>query len=145
MPRKKRDFDPDGFYHSILRGNNRENVFPTAYDMTELYRALTHVHSLFPFTVYAFCFMTNRYHVLLRAPDGNLSKVMSLFNKRYSDSYRHRYNFTGRIYKRRYFAKHVDSYKGLLEVSAYIHRNPIETRVPLVAALEHYPYSSFPC
>lgn len=145
MPRKKREFQADGFYHCILRGNNRSNVFPTTEDMAELYRAFKHVHALYPFTVYAFCFMTNHYHVLLRAPDGNLSKIMSLINKRYSDSYRSRHNFTGRIYQRRFFAKHVDTYRGLLEVSAYIHRNPIETQTPMVRDLVDYPYSSFPC
>lgn len=36
----------------------------------------------------------------------------------------------------------ADSY--LLSLTRYIHRNPIETRRPLVAALEDYPWSSYP-
>ena len=50
----------------------------------------------------------------------------------------------GRIYQKRYYAKEVDSRLGLLTVSSYIHRNPIETHVPMVERLEDYPYSSYP-
>lgn len=144
MPRKKRNFMANAFYHCILRGNNRSNVFPTADDMFELYRAFEHVHAKYPFTIIAFCFMTNHYHILIRAPENNLSKILSLVNKRYSDSYRFRYRFQGRIYQRRFFSSEVTSFHALLEVSAYIHRNPMQTRVPMVKNLEDYPYSSFP-
>ncbi|WP_230309215.1 hypothetical protein [Planomicrobium sp. YIM 101495] len=55
-----------------------------------------------------------------------------------------RYRHIGRIYQKRYFAKAVDTRLGLLTVSSYIHRNPIQTKVPMVERLELYPYSSFP-
>ena len=48
------------------------------------------------------------------------------------------------LYQKRYFAKEVDSRLGLLTVSSSIHRNPIETKQPMVERLELYPYSSFP-
>lgn len=43
-----------------------------------------------------------------------------------------------------FFAKRVSSLRGLLNVSIYIHRNPIDTTIPKVTHLELYPYSSFP-
>ena len=66
-----------------------------------------------------------------------------MINRRYSDYYKKRYNYTGHLYENRYFSDMVLSADGLLEVSRYIHQNPIRTMIPLVSALEHYPYSSF--
>ncbi|WP_342528191.1 transposase [Chryseomicrobium sp. FSL W7-1435] len=144
MPRKKREYKPNSFYHCILRGNNRHNVFPTDEDMHELLRAFELAYDRYPFQVVAFCFMSNHYHILIRAHEGTLSKIMTIANKRYSDSYHQRYGFIGRIYQGRYWSHEVPTVRGLLEVSAYIHRNPIDTEVPMVGSLEDYPYSSFP-
>ncbi|AQQ55140.1 transposase [Planococcus lenghuensis] len=142
---KKRTFNPNSYYHVIMRGNNRQSIFRTKEDMFELRRAFLHVHQRHPFTMLAFCFMTNHYHVLIKPQaESSLSKIMGLVNRRYSDSYAKRYNHIGQIYQKRYFAKEVDSRLGLLAVSSYIHRNPIETKVPMVEHLRDYPYSSFP-
>ncbi|MFC4354222.1 transposase [Chryseomicrobium palamuruense] len=144
MPKRRREFNPNSFYHCILRGNNRRYIFETPRDMRELMRAFDYTYDLVPFRMLAFCFMTNHYHVLIRAEAGDISKIMRLVNRRYSDVYRHSRGHVGRIYQRRYWAKEVPSILDLLHTSGYIHRNPIETSVPMVTQLEDYPYSSFP-
>lgn len=126
-----------------MRGNNRESIFNTKEDMLELMRAFHHVYNNYPFRILAYCFMTNHYHILIKTEETSLSKIMALINKRYSTSYSKRYNHIGRIYQNRFFAKEIRSRKGLLDVSSYIHRNPIETKIPIVDHLELYPYSSF--
>ena len=141
---RKREFTPNSYYHVIVRGNNQQPIFKTKEDMFELKRAFLHVHHDYPFTMLAWCFMTNHYHLLIKAERDPLHKIMSLVNRRYSSSYSKRYGHIGRIYQKRYFAKEVDSRLGLLTVSSYIHRNPIQTKVPMVERLEDYPYSSFP-
>lgn len=141
---RRREFNPNSYYHVILRGNNRQPVFGTKEDMYELKRVFIEVHSQYPFTILAWCFMTNHYHILIKPIRDPLAKIMSLVNRRYSLSYAKRHSHIGRIYQKRYFAKEVDSRLGLLTVSSYIHRNPIQTKKPMVEKLEHYPYSSFP-
>ncbi|WP_241535929.1 transposase [Indiicoccus explosivorum] len=141
---RKRAFNPNSYYHVIMRGNNRQPIFRTKEDMFELRRAFLHVHHRHPFTMLAFCFMTNHFHLLIKADGAPLHKIMALVNRRYSDSYAKRHHHIGRIYQKRFFAKEVDSRLGLLVVSSYIHRNPIETKVPMVEHLKDYPYSSFP-
>lgn len=140
----RREFNPNSYYHVIMRGNNRQPIFKTKEDMFELKRTLLHVHADYPFTVLAYCFMNNHYHLLLKPLRDPLDKIMQRINKRYSISYSKRYGHVGQIYQKRYFAKEVDSRLGLLTVSSYIHRNPIETKRPMVERLEQYPYSSFP-
>jgi hypothetical protein len=50
----------------------------------------------------------------------------------------------GPLFRGRYKAILVDADSYLLSLSRYIHRNPIETRRPLVERLEEYSWSSYP-
>lgn len=68
---------------------------------------------------------------------------MMLLNKRYTEYFKKKNNYHGHLYEKRYFSEEVNTTKGLLEVSRYIHRNPIETKTPMVANIEDYPYSSY--
>ncbi|PIC63514.1 transposase [Sporosarcina sp. P13] len=143
MARRKRNWRPYAYYHVVMRGNNRQNIFATEEDMYHLMRCIAHAYEKYRFTLIAFCIMTNHYHLLIRSED-DLSKIMREINRRYSDYYSKRYNHVGRIYQRRYFSKEVDTPQSLLAVSRYIHRNPIETKIPMVKRLADYPFSSFP-
>jgi len=50
----------------------------------------------------------------------------------------------GPLFRGRYKAVLVEEDSYLLQLSRYIHRNPVETRRPMVNQLEHYPWSSYP-
>lgn len=126
-----------------MRGNNRQNIFSTNEDMAHLMRSIGHAHNDYRFSIIAFCIMTNHYHLLIRSED-DLSKIMACINRKYSDYYSKRYRHVGRIYQRRYFAKAIEDPNALLIVSRYIHRNPIDTKIPMVYQLEKYAFSSFP-
>ncbi|MDW0116241.1 transposase [Sporosarcina thermotolerans] len=143
MANKKRDWHPNGFYHIIVRGNNRQNIFNTERDMYEYFRNLNFVNSKYPFELYAYCIMSNHVHLLMRSPIVPLGKIMMRLNRRYSDYYRKKYNYVGQIYQNRYYSKEIVDPIGLLNVGSYIHRNPIETKEPMVDSMEQYRYSSY--
>jgi len=143
MPRKRRIWNPDVFNHVVMRGNNRQNIFTTERDFLEFYRTLHYVYEKYPFTIAAYCLMTNHYHLLLRSPKVPLSKIMRIINRRYSDYFRKKYNYTGHLYEARYYSEMVTTPMSMLRVSRYIHRNPINTNPPMVKTLENYPYSSY--
>lgn len=142
MGRTKRLWHPDYFDHVVVRGNNRQVIFAEQQDFAEFFRALHYVYDQYPFELIAFCLMNNHYHLLIRS-ETPLSKTMMLLNRRYSDYYKKKYHYTGHLYENRYYSDMVLSAQGLLEVSRYIHQNPVRTKKPLVTELEHYPYSSF--
>jgi len=144
MVRRKRNWHPKGYYHIIMQGNNRQNIFNGEQDVKEYYRILNFVFDKYPFRLFAYCIMSNHIHLLIQSPVVPLHKIMTPLNRRYSDYYRKLHNYTGQIYENRYFSKEILDSTGLIHVSRYIHRNPIETKTPMVQALEHYPYSSFP-
>lgn len=66
--------------------------------------------------------------------------INGLYTQRYN-----RLNRTdGALFRGRYKTVLVDTSDYLLEVSRYIHRNPIETKKTMVEVLEQYPWSSYP-
>lgn len=144
MGRKRRHWHPGGYYHITVRGNNRQNIFIDDSDFHEYFRILTEVYYKYTFEMYAYCIMNNHVHLLLQSPDVHLGILMRDINKRYSDYYRQRYRFVGQIYQNRYFSREIPDSAGLLKVSAYIHLNPLETKIPMVNRLENYRYSSYP-
>ena len=141
--RRKRDWRSGMYYHITMRGNNRMHVYYDDQDKYHLLRFITDAHSKYPLSIVAYCIMSNHFHILMKTEE-DLSVIMRLINRRYSDYYSKRYNHIGRIYQCRYFAKLVETPTTLLVMSRYIHRNPIETTIPLVTNVSDYLYSSFP-
>lgn len=143
MARKRRVWNPILFEHATTRGNNRRAIFHDPADYRAFFRVLDYAHEQYPFTIIAYCLMTNHYHLLIRSPEVPLGKVMAIINRRYGDYYRAKYGVTGYLYEGRYYAEKVDGPAGILTVSRYIHRNPIAAAKPLAAKMEDYPYSSY--
>jgi putative transposase len=85
--------------------------------------------------------MDNHYHLLLRTPRGNLSRAMRHLNGVYTQRYNRIQKTDGPLYRGRYKAILIDVDAYLLNVSRYIHRNPIEARI--VRRAERYPWSSY--
>lgn len=88
--------------------------------------------------------MGNHYHLLVRTPRGNLSRAMRHVNGVYTQHHNYLKKTDGPLFRGRYKAINIEASSYLLEVSRYIHRNPIETAKPLVKQLEAYRWSSYP-
>jgi hypothetical protein len=61
----------------------------------------------------------------------------------YTQWHHRRKSTDGPLFRGRYKAIVIDAGQYLLQVSRYIHRNPIELKKPLVQDLEDYPWSSY--
>ncbi|WP_298824619.1 transposase [uncultured Planococcus sp.] len=143
MGRNRRIWNPDAYEHVVMRGNNRQPIFREESDIDAFIRVLAYAHEKYPFTILAYCLMTNHYHLLIRSPEVPLGKLMALINKRYSDYAKKKYNYSGYYYESRYYAGKAITHKSILAVSRYIHRNPINTLNPMVAEMKEYPHSSY--
>lgn len=141
MGRQKRKWIPNRFYHIVCRGNRRDPLFRDSGDFLTFLYILQQVHNKLPFELAAFCLMTNHYHLQLRSTVQPVSKVMSLINKRYADYYNTKYRLTGHVFEKRYFDQMISPPKGMIEVSCYIHLNPVEAN--MVQHPEDYPWSSY--
>ena len=133
----------DAFYHVMNRGRSRQWVFPDKRYYEEFLRCIEEAHRRFGIEVHTYCLMENHYHLLLKTPRGNLSRAMRHIDGVYTQRHNRLKNTDGPLFRGRYKAIVIDASNYLLQVSRYIHRNPIELKTPLVAKLESYPWSSY--
>ena len=141
MPYKKRVYIPERFYHIVSRGNRRDPLFRNASDFQAFLHILTQLYEKYPFEIASYCLMNNQFHFQLRSSEVPISKLMALINKRYANYYNTKYRLTGHVFEKRFYDKRIDDKEGMLEVSRYIHLNPVEAR--MVKLAEYYPWSSY--
>ncbi|MET1257584.1 transposase, partial [Aliikangiella maris] len=144
MPRPLRIEYEDAYYHVMSRGRDkgRRNIFHSEKFYTAFLETLAEACERFEIVVHAL--MTNHYHLLVQTPLGNLGRAMRHINGVYTQRHNRLKNTDGPLFRGRYKSILVEKDSYLLQLSRYIHRNPIETKRPMVTQLENYPWSSYP-
>jgi len=144
MPRPLRIEYEDAYYHVMNRGRARQKVFhgKTYYDA--FLSAIDEAHSRFGVEVLCYCLMGNHYHLLLKTPDANLGRVMRHINGVYTQRYNRLKRTDGPLFRGRYKAICVEEDSYQLQVSRYIHRNPLEAKITRdLAAFEWSSYQYY--
>ena len=85
--------------------------------------------------------MPNHIHLLLETGQTSLSRIMHRLQFHYTLRTNLKYKTTGHLFQGRYKSILCDKDTYLLELSAYIHLNPV--RAGLVKDPSHYPWSSY--
>ncbi len=124
----------DAFYHVTARGDRREPIFDDDADHQMFLSVLEQVITRFNWVCYAWCLMDNHYHLLIRTPDGNLSKGMRQLNGVYTQSSNRRHRRAGHLFQGRFKAILVDSDAYLLELSRYVVLNPVRAGMAITPA-----------
>jgi len=129
------------FYHITARGNERNAIF---YDKTDYERFkgyLKEAQERYGHLLHCYVLMTNHYHLLIETPQGNMSQVMHYVNASYTNYLNKKRGRSGHLFQGRYKAILIDHNNYLLELSRYLHLNPV--RAHLVERPEEYAYSSY--
>ncbi len=129
------------WYHVMNRGANRQTVFTTERDRLAFLALLGEISEIFGVEVHVFCLMGNHYHLILHTPRGNLGRAMRHLNSVYTQRHNRAAGRDGPLFRGRYKAILLDADAWLMQVSRYVHRNPLEAR--LVARLGRYRWSSY--
>lgn len=129
-------------YHVTSRGNERKNIFFTKIDYQKFKEYLSESQEKFHFKLHCYVLMTNHYHLLLQTPERNLQRAMHYINSSFSMYTNTKRKRCGHLFQGRYKALIVDKDSYLVELSRYIHLNPV--RAKMVERPEDYPYSSYP-
>ena len=141
MSRRPRIWLADCAYHITLRGNNRQAIFAEPSDYQQYLIELLNARRRHPCRVFAFALMTNHVHLVLQAlPEGNLSELMREVNGSYTRYVNGRYRRVGHLYQGRFYSNLIDREAYLLEVTRYVHLNPV--RAGMVAKPEDWRWSS---
>jgi len=141
MGRPLRIIYPGAHYHVTSRGNEQKDIFKSRRDREQFLSYLESSVTRYGATIHAYCLMTNHYHLLLETPEGNLPEIMRHINGAYTNYYNTKRKRAGHLFQGRYKAILVEADEYLLELSRYIHLNPV--RCGLSEKPEAHPWSSY--
>ncbi|MCX5814706.1 MAG: transposase [Proteobacteria bacterium] len=135
-------------YHVTCRGNAGQTIFPDEFDRRRFLFLLKHSAEIYRVNILAFVLMTNHFHLIVKTPLANIQEFMRHFNISYTAFINKRYKRTGHLYQGRYKSFVIDTDSYLLEVSRYVHLNPVRIKEGLsteqkIASLKSYRWSSY--
>lgn len=133
---------PGAFYHITSRGNERKSIYQTNRDYERFISYLESATERYGANIHCFCLMTNHYHLLLETPRGNLQSILHHINTGYTNYFNAKKRRSGHLFQGRYRAILVEKDLYALELSRYIHLNPV--RAGIIKDPLQYPWSSYP-
>ncbi|WP_313805024.1 transposase [Cytobacillus sp.] len=141
MARKHRSFFPGAKYHITSRGIRRMALFHDDQDREYYLTLLAETKERHPFHLHTYCLMTNHIHLQIETIDTPTGVIMRQLHNTYAKYFNKRNDFTGHVFENRYGAEWIDNAKYELDVSKYIHLNPLKAGI--ISNLEDYPWSSY--
>ena len=129
------------YYHVTSRGNEKKDVFRSQKDREKFLSYLESATERYGAAVHAYCLMSNHYHLLMETPEGNLSQIMRHINGAYTNYFNTKRQRAGHLFQGRYKAILVEKDAYALELSRYIHLNPV--RAGMVQMPGEYRWSSY--
>jgi REP element-mobilizing transposase RayT len=125
----------------LSRGNERRNIFRSDADRGLFLETLGEGCERFGIELFGYVLMPNHYHLLIRTRQANLSRAMHWFSGTYTRRFNNRHGRSGHLFQGRFKSMLVQNDAYVLQLSCYIHRNPL--RAGLVQRLADYPWSSY--
>jgi len=141
MARTARVLSESGIYHVMTRSFPDKPLFYDDKDKEKMLQILRKLQIEENFKIYAYCLMDTHTHFLIDINGGDLGKMMKKFNLRYGGYLRKCKKHKGPVFRDRYKSKPINSDAYLIEVSKYIHRNPVDIK-EYKEKPEEYIYSS---
>jgi REP element-mobilizing transposase RayT len=128
-------------YHTFSRGNEQRDIFLEDDDRLSFLKAIGEMSQRFDVDIFAYVLMGNHYHLLLRTRKANLSKSMHWLGSTYTRRFNLRHLRNGHLFQGRFKSILVQNEAYLMQLSCYIHRNPL--RAGISNRLAAYPWSSY--
>jgi putative transposase len=129
MSRDLRIQYPGAWYHVMNRGLNRRRIFNDDSQRELFLEFLSDIHNRYGIEIHAYCLMDNHYHLLVHTPKGNISEGMRHLNSLYTRVFNRQEKRDGPLFRGRYKAILVEAEHYGLELSRYIHMNPIAAKI----------------
>jgi putative transposase len=143
MPRKPRNAPAGLVYHVLNRAAGRITLFRDDADYAAFARILCQAHQRVPIDLFAYCFMPNHWHFLLRPHrDGDLTAFLRWLTHTHAMRWRvaHHTVGLGPLYQGRFKSFPVQCDHHFATVARYVERNP--STANLARRAQDWPWSS---
>lgn len=143
MSRSARKYKYASFFHVIVQGIGKEDIFKKKRYINEYLKLIRKYTKELNLDIIAYCVMTNHAHLLIRANKvENLSKLMQKVNSLYAKYYNYMENGrVGYVFRDRFVSEPIDSKTYLINCIKYIHMNPVKAQ--MVKRCGDYEFSSY--
>ncbi len=142
MPRGPRLDAPNTLHHVMARGIDRCQLFADAADCDDFVARLAAVVDATGLCVLAWALLPNHLHLLVRTGQQPLPTAMRRLLTGYAVGFNRRHHRHGHLFQNRYKSIVVEAEPYLLELTRYIHLNPLRAKVVRdLAALDRYPWT----
>jgi putative transposase len=129
MPRQSRLDTPGALHHVMGRGIDGIKIFRNKNDHEDFLSRLEHLCEKKTLSIYAWALMDNHFHLLVRTGKHSLSDSMRKLLTGYVVNYNRRYKRYGHLFQNRYKSILCEDDPYLLELTRYIHLNPLRAGV----------------
>ena len=117
MPRQARKPSGTGIHHVMMRGINHQNIFEVVEDYYQFITTLDRVRVQYDdfglpcgtnCTYYAYCLMSNHFHLLIRERDESIGDTIKRIASSYVYYYNHKYQRDGHLFRERFKSEPVN-------------------------------------
>ncbi|MDS1030156.1 transposase [Bacillota bacterium LX-D] len=143
MPRQPRVKSNSGYYHIMIRGNERQNIFRDEEDKFRFLNILCEKKQENRFNLHVYCLMDNHVHLMLSEGTEDVANVMKRVNVSYVYYFNKKYKRIGHLFQDRFKSEVVERDAYVLALARYIHQNPVKAGI--VTYMEQYKWSSYLC
>ncbi len=117
------------FYHVMSRGNERKAIYREDEDYKLFLKTLEDASDLYKVLIHAWCLMPNHFHLLIQTQHANLSQFMQRLMGVYTIRFNRKHKRHGHLFQGRYKALLIDQDSYFLQLSRYIHLNPVKAKL----------------
>lgn len=129
MPRQPRLDTPGALHHIMGRGIDGKEIFGHKKDCEDFCNRLNDLWEKEALNIYAWALMDNHFHLLARTGKLSLSDSMRKLLTGYVVNYNRRHKRYGHLFQNRYKSILCEDDPYLLEVTRYIHLNPLRAGI----------------
>ena len=141
MAREARECSSTGYYHAMMRGNNRERIFKQAKEKQYFKEQLQNQIDEEMISIVAYCLMDNHVHLLIYSDLQTMTEAIKWVNIKFAGKYNYKYDRVGHVFQDRYKSEVINTGKYLLRAMRYIHNNPVKAK--MVSRPSDYYWSSY--
>jgi putative transposase len=109
----------------MARGDRREEIFRDDRDRSKFLGYVAEGAERYRVKVLCYVLMGNHFHLVATTPEGNLSRWMHQLKTAYTVYFNRRHQGVGHLFQGRFKSTVIEAEKYLLEVSRYLHLNPV--------------------